>query len=118
MNKDANNNVNNNAISNQLSNQLSKNTIRDLTANLKADFLKQEKSASATQASSQKFARTLKEGETVNRDATYVENKNLFDGRPVSKVHTPFGTYCLQHRKPGERDEFVPKTIPMTCGTL
>jgi hypothetical protein len=46
------------------------------------------------------------------------EKKFLFDGRPVTKVVTPYGTYCVRHRKPGESPELTPAIVPVHCGNL
>ena len=43
---------------------------------------------------------------TASRTNGGVEEKLIYqtDGRPVSQVRTPYGTYCVRHRKPGELD--------------
>lgn len=48
-----------------------------------------------------------------------IQVKEVFapDGRPISKVTTPFGTYCVRHYKPGERLEMTPPSFAVSCGT-
>ncbi|MFZ6655517.1 hypothetical protein [Undibacterium sp. TJN19] len=54
----------------------------------------------------------------VMREGYKHEVHILGDGRPVSKVITPFGTYCILHRKPGETIGNELATVPVTCGNL
>lgn len=46
-----------------------------------------------------------------------IEEKRIYetDGRPVSQVKTPYGTYCVRHRKPGEPDHLKPPSVPGKC---
>lgn len=56
----------------------------------------------------------------INREGVKYEKKFLFDGRPVTKIITPYGTYCIRHRKPGDLPESTPTppATPVSCGTL
>lgn len=56
----------------------------------------------------------------INREGVKYEKKFLFDGRPVTKIITPYGTYCIRHRKPGDLPELTPTppATPVSCGTL
>lgn len=77
--------------------------------------------AGATRKGSESVYSTLKDNlgaPQVNREGVRYEKKFLFDGRPVSKVITPYGTYCIQHRKPGENPDLTPPPIPVSCGNL
>ena len=42
------------------------------------------------------------------RRRVIIEKKFAYDGRPVSKVKTPYGTYCVRHPKAGEKLELSP----------
>jgi len=64
-----------------------------------------------------KFAQKALQASSPREGVRY-ENKFLFDGRPVSKVITPYGTYCIRHRKPGELPELTPPATPVSCGNL
>lgn len=56
----------------------------------------------------------------INREGVKYEKKFLFDGRPVTKIITPYGTYCIRHRKPGDLPDSTPTppATPVSCGTL
>jgi hypothetical protein len=64
-----------------------------------------------------KFAQKAQQASSPREGVRY-ENKFLFDGRPVSKVITPYGTYCIRHYKPGELPELTPPATPVHCGNL
>jgi hypothetical protein len=93
--------------------------VKGITLSLKEEFKKQDKRLSSTPGGIEKFKLALANAAIVNRDGVRIENKNLFDGRPVSKVITPFGTYCILHPKAGEKLELTPSSaVPMNCGRL
>jgi hypothetical protein len=52
-----------------------------------------------------------------SRTSGGIEEKRIYetDGRPVSQVKTPYGTYCVRHRKPGEPDHLKPPSVPGKC---
>lgn len=51
-------------------------------------------------------------------DGTILERKFQGDGRPVTKVTTPYGVYCIRHPKLGESPELAPYAVPVNCGNL
>ncbi len=52
-----------------------------------------------------------------SRTSGGIEEKRIYetDGRPVSQIKTPYGTYCVRHRKPGEPDHLKPPSVPGKC---
>jgi hypothetical protein len=96
--------------------------IRDLSQSLKDDFLKQEKNFRPDSKSSgenmKKFSNALADAAQIQREGVIIEKKFAYDGRPVSKVKTPYGTYCIRHPKAGEKLELSPPPLPVTCGQL
>ncbi|MFZ6799150.1 hypothetical protein [Undibacterium sp. Di24W] len=96
--------------------------IRELSLGLKEDFLKQEKNFRPDSKSStenmKKFSNALSDAAQVQREGVIIEKKFAYDGRPVSKVKTPYGTYCVRHPKAGEKLELSPPPLPVTCGQL
>lgn len=96
--------------------------IRELSLSLKEDFLKQEKnfrpdSKSSTEAI-RKFSNAVADAAQIQREGVIIEKKFAYDGRPVSKIKTPYGTYCVRHPKAGEKPELSPPPIPVSCGQL
>jgi hypothetical protein len=96
--------------------------IRDLSQSLKEDFLKQEKNFRPDSKSSgenrKKFSNALADAAQIPREGVIIEKKFAYDGRPVSKVKTPYGTYCVRHPKAGEKLELSPPPLPVSCGQL
>lgn len=96
--------------------------IRELSLSLKDDFLKQEKNYRPDSKSSsenmKKFSNTLAGVVQSQTEGTVIEKKFAYDGRPVSKIKTPFGTYCVRHPKAGEKLELSPPPLPVGCGEL
>lgn len=107
--------------SNSLPIPLQKN-IRELTLSLKEDFSKQEKNfrpdSQSQQESIKKFSNAIAEAAKIQREGTVIEKKFAYDGRPVSKIKTPYGTYCVRHPKAGEKLELAPPPLPVSCGRL
>lgn len=64
------------------------------------------------------FQKAFERAERKSVNGTSIESKYQGDGRRVSKVTTPFTTYCIRHRKPGEPTELVPNQVPTNCGNL
>ncbi|MFZ6777295.1 hypothetical protein ACO0LD_10765 [Undibacterium sp. Ji83W] len=92
---------------------------RDIFNGLKKDFqYRDQVSAKAAPAAMEKFGAAVQSSSTVMRESYKHEVHILGDGRPVSKVITPFGTYCILHRKPGEIIGNELRTVPVTCGNL
>lgn len=96
--------------------------IRELSLSLKEDFLKQEKNFRADSKSSseamKKFSNAIADAAQIQREGVIVEKKFAYDGRPVSKIKTPYGTYCVRHPKAGEKPELSPPPIAVSCGQL
>jgi hypothetical protein len=96
--------------------------IRELSLGLRDDFLKQEKNYRPDSKSSteniRKFSNALVDAAQVQREGVIIEKKFAYDGRPVSKVKTPYGTYCVRHPKAGEKLELSPPPLRVSCGQL
>jgi len=93
--------------------------VREIFNGLKKDFQEHERFASkASTDPIAKMGERIALSGTVNRVGVKHEVHILGDGRPVSKVITPFGTYCILHRKPGEIIGNELATVPVTCGKL
>lgn len=96
--------------------------IRELTMSLKEDFSKQEKNFRpdnySQQASIRKFSNAIADAAKIPREGVIIEKKFAYDGRPVSKIKTPYRTYCVRHPKAGEKLELSPPPLPVTCGEL
>ncbi|MFZ6818867.1 hypothetical protein [Undibacterium sp. Ji22W] len=96
--------------------------IRDLSMSLKDDFVRQEKNFRPEQKSlnenMKKFSNAMSDAAQIPREGVIIEKKFAYDGRPVSKVKTPYGTYCVRHPKAGEKLELSPPPLPVTCGQL
>ena len=96
--------------------------IQDLTQILKEDFLKQEKNdrpdPNNRHDSLKKFSNAVAAAAQIQRDGVQIEKKYAYDGRPVSKIKTPYGTYCIRHPKAGEKPELSPPALPVSCGQL
>lgn len=96
--------------------------IRDLSKSLKDEFLKQEKNfqpeSYSKQASMKKFSNAIADAAQIPREGLVIEKKFAYDGRPVSKVKTPYGIYCIRHPKAGEKLELSPPPLPVSCGQL
>ncbi|MDE2430432.1 MAG: hypothetical protein KGM99_17035 [Burkholderiales bacterium] len=94
--------------------------IRAVYSSLRKDFQAQERgSASAVpqMKSMDAFGRRIAAA-AVSRDNFREESHTLFDGRPVTKVITPSGSYCILHRKAGEIIGNEMPGVPMSCGHL
>lgn len=89
---------------------------------LKEDFSKQEKNFRpdnySQQASIRKFSNAIADAAKIPREGVIIEKKFAYDGRPVSKIKTPYRTYCVRHPKAGEKLELSPPPLPVTCGEL
>lgn len=93
--------------------------VGEIFKGLKKDFQERERFASKASADPiAKMGERIALAGTVNRVGVKHEVHILGDGRPVSKVITPFGTYCILHRKPGEIIGNELATVPVTCGNL
>jgi hypothetical protein len=96
--------------------------IRELSLSLKDDFLKQEKNyrpdGKSSSENMKKFSNTLAGVVQSQTEGTVIEKKFAYDGRPVSKIKTPFGTHCVRHPKAGEKLELSPPPLPVGCGEL
>lgn len=92
--------------------------IAELTQSLKADFQEQEKRLKPKADPIKQFGNAVADAAQIPREGVKIENKHTYDDRPVSKVKTPYGTYCIRHRKAGELPELVPPPVPSTCGRL
>jgi hypothetical protein len=93
--------------------------VRKISMSMKEDFEKSERfSIRPAESRYIVLQKKIAESATTIREGTREEHKFQSDGRPVTKVITPFGTYCIRHRKPGESPELVPPSIPVTCGNL
>ena len=67
-------------------------------------------------ATREAFRQRLEKGRS-NRTEGGIEEQRIYetDGRPVSQIKTPYGTYCVRHRKPGEPDHLKPPSVPGKC---
>lgn len=67
-------------------------------------------------ATREAFRQQLEKGRS-NRTEGGIEEQRVYetDGRPVSQIKTPYGTYCVRHRKPGEPDHLKPPSVPGKC---
>lgn len=96
--------------------------IRTLSQSLKEDFLKQEKNfrpdSKSQSETMKKFSNAIVDAAQIQREGVIIEKKFAYDGRPVSKIKTPYGTYCVRHPKAGEKLELSPPPLPVTCGQL
>lgn len=92
--------------------------IADLTQSLKVDFQQQEKRLKPKMDVIKQFGNAVADAAQIPREGVKIENKHTYDDRPVSKVITPYGTYCIRHRKAGESPDLVPPPIPVSCGRL
>ncbi|MBC3935188.1 hypothetical protein [Undibacterium rugosum] len=96
-----------------------KRDVRGLFSGLKKEFDARDRVLTAAEKSAfAKFADQIARSGTVNHEGVKHELHIMGDGRPVSKIITPFGTYCIMHRKPGELLGNEMPTIPMSCGNL
>ncbi len=96
--------------------------IRALSQSLKEDYLKQEKNfrpdSKSNSENMKKFSNTLAGIVQSQTEGVVIEKKFAYDGRPVSKIKTPFGTHCIRHPKAGEKLELSPPPLPVGCGEL
>lgn len=96
--------------------------IRALSQSLKEDFLKQEKNfrpdGKSSSENMKKFSNAMTAAALVQREGVIIEKKFAYDGRPVSKIKTPYGTYCIRHPKAGEKLELSPPPMRVSCGEL
>ncbi|MFZ6872559.1 hypothetical protein ACO0LF_10865 [Undibacterium sp. Di27W] len=108
--------------SEDVSRQAGKPINRDVGAAYKSlgkDFEYRDRvSIKAPTAPMSKFGAAVMSSSTVMRESYKHEVHILGDGRPVSKVITPYGTYCILHRKPGEIIGNELATVPVTCDNL
>ncbi|PXX43967.1 hypothetical protein [Undibacterium pigrum] len=76
---------------------------REIFNGLRKDFqYRDQVSVKAAPSAMGKFGAAVKSASAIMRDSYKHEVQILGDGRPVSEVTTPYGTYCIAHRKPGE----------------
>ena len=92
--------------------------IKAITQEMKKDFLKRDQPPSLAKQDINIFGNRVSSAAIVNRESTKIQSKHMYDGRPVSKVITPFGTYCIRHPKAGEKLELTPPPLPVGCGRL
>ncbi len=93
--------------------------VRAIFNDIKKDFAYRDQvSAKQPDAPMVKLSKAIAAASAVNRDGTHEETFILADGRPVSKITTPFGTYCILHRKPGATVGNELATVPVSCGNL
>lgn len=62
------------------------------------------------------LAKKIAASAQTNRVGVYYENFVLPNGRPVTKVNTPYGSYCILLDKPGENPDLRLPKVPVTCG--
>ncbi len=93
-----------------------KKDIKAITQSMKEEFNKHD--LKPKKKPFQEFGEALDNASIVNHTGTQIVKRFAYDGRPVSKVITPFGTYCIRHPKPGEKPELIPPALPVSCGRL
>ncbi len=93
-----------------------KTDIKAITQSMKEELNKND--LKPKKKAFQEFGEALEDASLVNHTGTNIVKRFAYDGRPVSKVITPFGTYCIRHPKPGEKPELTPPAIPVSCGRL
>lgn len=93
-----------------------KTDIKAITQSMKEEFNKND--LKPRKKAFQEFGEALDDASLVNHTGTKILKRFAYDGRPVSKVITPFGTYCIRHPKPGEKPELTPPALPVSCGRL
>ena len=87
--------------------------VKTITKEMKKEFERGEKSNYKSKYKT--FSATIASTYVAKQNGVQVEQVHAFDGRPISKVTTPYGTYCLRHYKPGEKLEMTPPSYAMTC---
>lgn len=93
--------------------------ITNITKGLKTDFEARDRVTLKPPASPMsKLGQKIAAAATTQREGYHEERVLLGDGRPVTKVITPYGTYCILHRKPGEIIGNELAAVPVTCGNL
>lgn len=90
--------------------------LKAITLSMKDEFNK--KDVKPRKKAFQEFGEALDDASLVNHTGTKIVKRFAYDGRPVSKVITPFGTYCIRHPKAGENPELTPPALPVSCGRL
>lgn len=90
--------------------------LKAITQSMKEEFNK--KDGKPGKKAFQEFGEALDDASLVNHTGTKIVKRFAYDGRPVSKIITPFGTYCIRHPKAGEKPELTPPAIPVSCGSL
>lgn len=90
--------------------------VKTITKSMKEEFEKRDQTM--RKKPFQEFGEAITDASLINHVGNKIESKHMYDGRPVSKVITPFGTYCIRHPKAGEKLELTPPAIPVTCGRL
>lgn len=90
--------------------------LKAITQSMKEEF--NNKDGKPGKKAFQEFGEALDNASLVNHTGTKIVKRFAYDGRPVSKVITPFGTYCIRHPKAGEKPELTPPAIPVSCGSL
>ena len=88
--------------------------VTSITKGMKKEFEQGEKSNYKSKYKT--FSSSIASTYVAKQNGVQIEQIHAFDGRPISKVTTPNGTYCIRHYKPGEKLEMTPPSIPMTCG--
>lgn len=88
--------------------------VKSITKEMKKEFERGEKSNYKNKYKT--FSSTIASTYVAQQNGVQVEQVHAFDGRPISKVTTPYGTYCLRHYKPGEKLEMTPPSFAVSCG--
>ena len=93
--------------------------ITNIAKGLKTDFETRDRVTLKPAASPMsKLGQKIAAAATTQREGYHEERLLLGDGRPVTKVITPYGTYCILHRKPGEIIGNALAAVPVTCDNL
>ena len=93
--------------------------VRGIFNELKKDIQQRDKLSTAPPVTAMtRLGQKISAAALVAREGVRFEQVQTFDGRPVTKVITPYGTYCVLQRKPGEIIGNEPMTVAVSCGTL
>ncbi len=92
------------------------NDIKKIYRQTKHEFAQRDQVMPAAKVSDlDALARKIAGSAQTNRVGVYYENFVLPDGRPVTKVNTPYGSYCILLDKPGENPDLRLPKVPVTC---
>ncbi|MFZ6772060.1 hypothetical protein ACO0LB_05010 [Undibacterium sp. SXout7W] len=93
--------------------------VRSIFNELKKDIQQRDKLSAAPPVSAvARLGQKISAASLIAHEGVRFENVQTFDGRPVTKVITPYGTYCVLQRKPGEIIGNEPMTVAVSCGNL